>query len=91
MTTEVEHQDQGSKVATICVNGRARDVSAKELTFEDLVELAHGPNPPRGQYIVYTITYRKAKHDDREEDLLPGQSVKLKDGMVFDVVLTDRS
>lgn len=92
MTSETEHSaEKSGKVATIFINGRPRDVTQKELTFDELVNIAYGPNPPRGELIVYTISWRKSGHDDREEDLLPGQSLKVKDGMVVDVVLTDRS
>jgi len=72
----------------IIVNGRPRRVDGSSLSFEEVTELAFpgggGPN------IVFTVTFRKG--DPRKEgSLLPGQSVPIVNGMVFDVTRTDKS
>ena len=72
----------------IIVNGRPKEVDARELTFDRVVTLAfpgpHGPN------IVFTVTYRKAE-GNKEGTLVQGQEVKVKDGTVFNVTKTDKS
>ncbi|HCG01744.1 MAG TPA: hypothetical protein DEV93_14525 [Chloroflexi bacterium] len=74
---------------TIIVNGRKRPVEEKDISFEDVVELAY-PGTPTGPNIVYTVAYRKAA-GNRSGDLLAGQSVKVKEGTIFDVTQTDKS
>ncbi len=74
---------------TIVVNGRERTVTQKELTFDELVVLAFGP--PNYDSSVYTITYRKGPDKMEKGTLVQGESVKLKSGMIFNVVRTDKS
>lgn len=92
MNTHDEEQGKGKdKTITIVVNGREKEVPKKdELTFDELVDLAFD-NPPTGEFICFTITYRKG-HGDKPEGTLPeGESVKVKDGMIFNVTATDKS
>lgn len=74
----------------IFVNGRRREVSDRELTYDEVLRLAFGDNIPTGPNIVITVTYRKAEHDKRGS-LIPGESVEIKNGTVFDVRTTDKS
>ena len=73
---------------TIIVNGRERKVSESELSFDDLVKLAFGDNPPSGPNVVITVTY---KSRGKEGTLLPGDSVDIHNGMIFNVKATDKS
>lgn len=92
MTAETERPDEKrSELTTIFVNGKRRQVAQETLSFDELVMIAYGPNPPRGELIRYTITYHEADEPDDEKELFPGQTVEVEEGMVFDVVLTDRS
>jgi hypothetical protein len=72
----------------IIVNGRPRSVAGSSLTFEQVIEIAFpgggGPN------IVFTVTYRKGD-PKKEGSLVPGQSVPIVNGMIFDVTRTDKS
>ncbi len=79
------------KTVTIIVNGREKEVPKNdELSFDELVSLAFD-NPPTGEFICFTITYRKG-HGNKPEGTLPeGESVKVKDGMIFNVTATDKS
>jgi hypothetical protein len=74
----------------IIVNGREKIVSGKKLSFEQLVELAF-ENPPSGQYVVFTVTYRRGPRENREGTLTEGKTVRVKTGMVFNVTATDKS
>ena len=80
-----------SKDVTIIVNGRQRTVSKNsELTVAQVVALAFD-NPPTGENVEFTITYRKA-HGERPEGSMSGaDTVKVKEGMVFNVTATDKS
>jgi multiubiquitin len=88
MSTQPSEKD---KTRTIIVNGRPKEVEGKELTFEEIVNLAFDNNPPTGENIVITVTYSKGEEGKKEGTLLPGESVKIKDGMVFNVTATDKS
>lgn len=81
--------EKKDKEYTIIVNAREKTVTKKELTFDEIVHLAYD-NPPSGPQIIYTITYQKGV-DKPQGELLPGQSVKIKDGMIFNVQFTDKS
>jgi hypothetical protein len=86
-----KHEEQGhNKEFTIIVNGRQKVVTAKELSFAQIVALAFD-NPPTGPNIVFTITYRRGEGHKPEGTLVEGETVKIKDGMIFNVTATDKS
>jgi hypothetical protein len=90
---EDEHFHSGAPVKReyhIKVNTRPRTVETDELSFNDLVKLAFNP-VPTGPNILFTITYRHGPKENPQGNLLEGGSVKLKDGMVFNVTATDKS
>jgi hypothetical protein len=74
----------------IIVNLREREWTKKKISFEELVAIAF-PVPPPGQEIVYTITYHSGPPPRPEGTLTTGESVKVRDGMVFNVKFTDKS
>jgi Multiubiquitin len=78
------------KTVTIIVNAREKTVKKEELTFDEIVKLALD-TPPSGENIVFTITYRKGPGNKPEGTLTQGQSVKVKDSMIFNVTATDKS
>jgi hypothetical protein len=79
------------KEIEIIVNGKKKVVTSKELAFDQVVDLAYEPNPrPTGDNWVFTVTYRKAEGKP-EGTLLPGDTVKVKDGTIFNVTATDKS
>jgi Multiubiquitin len=71
----------------IFVNGQKKTVTNKILSYADVVAIAFTPQPE----FKYTITYRKGPRSNRKGTLDEGQSVKIKNGMVFDVTQTNRS
>lgn len=79
------------KEYTIYVNSRPKIVPAKELlSFDEIVKLAF-PDGGRGPNIVYTVDYRRGDDKKPAGSLVEGDSVKVKDGMIFDVTRTDQS
>jgi hypothetical protein len=80
------------KTGTVIVNGTPKEVSTKELTFEQVVELAFPNNPWGNPNTVYTVAYRRGEGNKPQGTLVQGgQPVKVKDGMIFDVTPTDKS
>ena len=88
---ENKHEEQGhNKDFTIIVNGRQKVVTAKELSFVEIVALAFD-NPPTGPNIIFTVTYRRGDGNKPEGTLVEGETVKIKEGMIFNVTATDKS
>jgi Multiubiquitin len=73
----------------IYVNTKEKEVSEKELTFDKVVELAQPL--PSGPNYEYTVDYRKAAGEKHKGELMPGETVEIKDGTIFDVTATDKS
>jgi hypothetical protein len=88
-------QQQGSSHSdhqvTVIVNGVEKIVTAKELSFEEVVSLNYDGNPPTGENWVFTVAYRRGEGQKPAGRLTKGQTVKVKDGMIFDVTATDKS
>ncbi len=80
------HQDQ----VTIIVNTRRKVVAANSISYSDVVRLAFD-NPVFGPDIIYTITYRGGGGHPSRGQLAEGQSVPIQNGMVFNVVQTNKS
>ena len=76
---------------TIIVNGRPKEVLTHELSFEQVVDLAYNGNPPKGPNWLFTVTYRNAEGKKHDGSLTKGESVKIKEGTIFNVTATDRS
>jgi hypothetical protein len=88
---EDEHFHSGKpKTYTIYVNGQAKTVTTKTVTYEQIVKLAF-PNPVTGPNIIYTVGYEDGPHKNPSGSLMPGGKVYVKDGMIFDVTPTDKS
>lgn len=81
--------DGNGDQVTIVVNGRAKKWTKDTISYDDLVGLSglplpSGPNPG------FTITFHNdPQHSDGT--VVPGQSVKVRNGMVFNVTPTNQS
>lgn len=87
------HQDEhfhSVREYHILVNTRRKEVAKPKLSFDEVVRLAYDPVPV-GENILFTITYRHGPKQNPEGELLAGGTVRLKNGMVFNVKHTDRS
>lgn len=82
--------DQPAKPTKIIVNGRQKEVFAKELSFEEVVRLAFD-DAVFNDTTIYTITFKRGHGDKPEGTLVQGESVKVKEGMIFNVARTDKS
>lgn len=77
-----------NKTVTIIVNGRPREVTGKLVSYEEIVKLAF-PDDPFNKDIDFTVTY--ASPHGKDGELVAGQEVHVKEGMVFNVTKTNRS
>ena len=48
-------------------------------------------NPPTGPNVLITVTYRRGHGEKPEGSLTEGASVRVKEGMIFNVAHTDKS
>lgn len=72
----------------IIVNGTRKTVLTDHLSFQQLIHLEFPNSPPNTEY---TVTYDKGPKENREGTMSAGDVVKLKEGMVFNVVDTTKS
>ncbi|MCR9118427.1 multiubiquitin domain-containing protein [Maricaulis alexandrii] len=86
----MKNEKKPNKELSIVVNGREKTVSGKTISSDELVELAFD-NPPTGEFICFTITYRKGHGNKPDGNLAEGEMVKVKKGMIFNVTATDKS
>jgi len=77
-----------AKAVTIKVNGRSRTVAKRKYTYREIAAIAY-PNPDFDKY-NYTTTYLHGV-DGAEGDLVEGESIMVKNGMVFNVRRSDKS
>jgi|TARA_R100000501_G_C2599738_1_gene97185 hypothetical protein len=85
------NEKKPAKEITIIVNGREKTVEKNDqISSSELVALAFNA-PPTGEFICFTITYRKGHGNKPDGNLAEGESVKVKKGMIFNVTATDKS
>ncbi|MDT3315654.1 multiubiquitin domain-containing protein [Microbacterium sp. KSW4-11] len=90
---EFETSDRGrpnGNVIEIFVNARPHLVDGKEVTYEQVVELAF-PGQAPGADTEYIVTYTRAQHGNESGSLTPGGRVRVKKGTSFAVQITTRS
>jgi len=85
-----EHLVTRARTFVIFVNTRRKTTIKPSLTFEELILLAF-ENPPTGEGVQFTIQFTRGPEANASGTLLEGQSVKVKNGMEFDVTPTNRS
>ena len=88
MATENKVGDKPTKDYSILVNGRERIVAVKKQSYRDIARLAY-PDANFDQFL-YTITFFKGE-GGHEGDLVEGETINVKDGMVFNVRRSDKS
>lgn len=89
---EIEHfysKDKDFKI-TLIVNGRPKLWAEKMISFEQIVVLAFGTYDPKPDK-VYTVTYDRGPHENPEGSMVKGNTVFVKDKMIFNATATDKS
>lgn len=75
---------------TIVVNGREKTVEGPSITYDQLLALAFDP-VPTGEFICFSVSYRRGGGDNPKGMLDEGETVSVRNGMVFNVTYTDKS
>ena len=78
------------KQVTIIVEGTPHPWPKEEITYAEVVTL-EVPDYASHPEITYTVTYKRGHGNKPEGVLTPGGSVKVKDGMIFNVSETGQS
>ena len=79
-----------NKTFNIIVNAREKQWEEKEISYEQVIELAFG-SVSSDPNVSYSITFKKGDESKKEGFLDKGGVVKVKDGMRFNVTQTNRS
>ncbi len=83
--------DHQKKTVTIIVNGRPHELPKKdEVSFAEIVAIAFD-GASQGGNICFTVTYKRGRGNKPEGQLVEGDEVNVKEGMVFNVTRTDKS
>jgi hypothetical protein len=91
MNTETEEANaEHHRTIEIVVNGEPNVVSTRRLAFEDVVRLAFD-DAIFNENVVYTVTYKRGPHQNREGTLVAGEAVFVTNGMIFNAKRTDKS
>lgn len=83
MEKEIKHIE-------VIVNGQPKSVAKEDLTYQEVVEMALGVyegNPN----IAYTVLYFKGNESKPKGELVKGEILKIRNGIVINVTRTDRS
>ena len=81
---------KGNKMVTIIIDGTPFEVVKDDMTYAEIVTLAD-PTYPQHPETTYSVTYKRGEGNKPEGTLSSGGSVKVKDGMVFNVSRTGQS
>lgn len=85
-----EHLRTKKRIVRIIVNAREHKVQGTRISYDQVVALAFNP-VPTGPDVLFTVTYRKGPPQNPKGTLPEGQSVAIKNGMIFNVTQTNRS
>jgi hypothetical protein len=78
------------KLVTIIVEGTPHEWPKEEISYEQVVTL-EVPDYAQHPEINYSVKYKRGQGNKPEGILLKGESVKVKEGMVFSVSETGQS
>jgi len=93
MNNSQENKNEGKdhkKEVTIFVEGIPHEWPKGEITYAEVVTL-EVPDYPQHPEITYSVKYKKGQGNKPEGILVPGASVKVKEGMMFSVSPTGQS
>jgi len=79
-----------NKEITIIVNAKPKSWLGKTIVFQEVVVLAFGVYDNTGS-AAYTVSYKKGEDKKPEGIMTEGDSIHVKDQMIFNVTRTDKS
>lgn len=84
------NDEKDKKMVTIIIDGSPHEVGKDEITYVELVTLADHQYPQHPE-TTYSVTYKRGQGNKPEGTLSPGGTVRVKEGMVFNVSRTGQS
>jgi len=79
------------KTVTIIVEGTPHEWPKELISYEQVVTLEVPAYPTQNPKISYSVKYKRGQGSKPEGVLAPGESVKVKDQMIFSVSETGES
>jgi hypothetical protein len=86
----IEHFYSKRRAVVIIVNGREKAWHGEKISYSEVVKLAF-PEHVEDEKTVYTVTYKHGPHQNPQGSMVKGDSVFVKQKMVFNVTPTTRS
>lgn len=83
-------ESKKTKKVMIIVTGREKNVEKDKISYEELIILQFGSyesNPD----VEYSVTYSNGNQHKPKGVLEKGESIMVKDGMIFNVTKTNKS
>ena len=74
----------------VVINGQIKLVEKGELTYQEIVILAFGEFADNSN-TIYTVLYFKGNENKPKGEIVKGESLKIRHGIVINVTRTDRS
>lgn len=89
---EIEHffSKEVQQIVTLVVNGTPKKWDKKQISFKEIVILAFG-NYIDKPTMIYTVAYEDGPKQNPEGSMIKGQSVFVKNKMIFHATATDKS
>lgn len=83
-------EEKKDKEYILIVNTREKIWDKKEITYKEVIVLAYS-SYSEDPNVIYTITYSKGEGAHHHGTMVLGDSVKVKNGMVFNVTQSNKS
>lgn len=80
---------ENQKKYELIINGQKKEWHEQKISYTQVVDLAFPP--PHTPTEVFTVMFSHGPKENREGDLVEGQSVFVAERMVFNVKRTDKS
>ena len=81
---------EAPKNIQIIVNGRQKDWTQRQINFAEVVVLAFGTYIDKPT-MVYTVAYEDGPRQNPEGSLVRGETIFVKNNMIFHATATDKS
>lgn len=78
-----QEKSEDRRMHSVCINGIVQDIDRDEVSYEYIVELASS-----GSSVLHSVVYSRGSGAKPSGTLTPGESVEVRDGMIFSAVIT---